>query len=60
MLGAKSKSKAAEADRLLNDPTIPLDPARIWELMEEFAQGASDPSVNLHGSGTCDLAAANT
>jgi len=27
-----------ELDRLLNDPTVPIEPARIWRLIEELAE----------------------
>ncbi len=29
--------KISEVDRLLNDPTISLDPMRIWSLLSELA-----------------------
>ncbi len=29
--------KAAELDRLLNDPEVPLDPARVWQLLAEIS-----------------------
>ena len=28
----------AELDRLLNDPDVPMEPARIWSLVVEIAQ----------------------
>jgi hypothetical protein len=29
--------KSAELDRLLNDPEVALDPARIWQLLAEIS-----------------------
>ena len=33
-----------ELNRLLNDPEIPLDPARIWSLVADLARGLPSPS----------------
>ena len=33
--------KFAELDSLLNDPNMPLSPARIWELMGEISGHAA-------------------
>lgn len=30
--------KLDEVDRLLNDPDIPIDPARIWSLLADIAE----------------------
>jgi hypothetical protein len=30
--------KLAELDRLLNDPDVPMQPARIWSLLAELAE----------------------
>ena len=27
-----------ELDRLLNDPTVPMEPAKVWSLLAEIAQ----------------------
>ena len=27
-----------ELDRLLNDPTVPIEPAKVWSLLAEIAQ----------------------
>jgi hypothetical protein len=41
--------KLEELDRLLNDPTVPMVPDRIWALLADIARhdgralGASDP-----------------
>jgi len=49
--------KLDELDRLLNDPDVPMQPARVWSLLAEIAQrdlalargaqatGAESPSV---------------
>ena len=36
-------SKVSELDRLLNDPDVSLEPARVWSLLAEVSQfeGAS-------------------
>ncbi len=30
--------KLDELDRLLNDPDVPIEPARVWSLLAEIAQ----------------------
>jgi hypothetical protein len=40
-------AKVNEVDRLLNDPTVSLDPMRIWSLLSELA-GATAFDVALH------------
>ena len=30
--------KLHELDRLLNDPDVPIEPARVWSLLAEIAQ----------------------
>jgi hypothetical protein len=38
--------KLDELDRLLNDPSVPMEPAKVWSLLAEIAQqdrgGAQD------------------
>lgn len=29
--------KLAELDRLLNDPEVPMEPARVWSLLAEIS-----------------------
>lgn len=29
-----------EIDRLLNDPTVPMQPARVWSLLDDLRQRA--------------------
>jgi hypothetical protein len=41
-------AKVDEVDRLLNDPTVSLDPMRIWSLLSELA-GTTAFDVGLHG-----------
>lgn len=36
MTEAEYTEKANEIERLLNDPRVPLDPTRIWSLLEEM------------------------
>lgn len=35
--------KLAELDRLLNDPEVPMQASRVWELLAELA-GEGDPA----------------
>jgi hypothetical protein len=56
MTKAEYVHKLAEVDRLLNDPDVPLEPARVWALLAEIAQrelsdaGAAQPRVGRDGS----------
>jgi hypothetical protein len=36
-------TKTDELERLLNDPDVPMDPARIWELLAELAAAGTVP-----------------
>ncbi len=38
MTEAEYTGKLAELDRLLNDPEVPMQPARVWALLAEIAQ----------------------
>jgi hypothetical protein len=38
MTEAKHARELAELDRLLNDPDVPLQSARVWALLAEIAQ----------------------
>ena len=38
MTEAEYASKLDELDRLLNDPDVPMEPARVWSLLAEIAQ----------------------
>jgi hypothetical protein len=38
MSEADDTQKLKELDQLLNDPTVPLDPSRIWVLLGEIAR----------------------
>ncbi len=31
-------TKLAELDRILNDPDVPMEPARVWALLAEIAR----------------------
>ena len=35
-------SKLDELDRLLNDPEVPMEPARVWSLLAELSD--TDPA----------------
>ncbi len=36
-----SDAKVDELDRLLNDPDVPMQAARVWELLDELAARAA-------------------
>ena len=36
--------KREELERLLNDPTVPMEPARVWSLLAEIAQADAEVS----------------
>jgi hypothetical protein len=55
-LGAKMDhayytAKTTELDDLLNDPDVPMDPARIWALLAELAKydNPSSAAIGKHG-----------
>jgi hypothetical protein len=35
---AEYARRLAELDRLLNDPDVPMEPAKVWSLLAELAQ----------------------
>jgi hypothetical protein len=37
--------KIEELDRLLNDPDVPMQPARIWALLDEVADHGRMPEA---------------
>lgn len=42
--------KLAELDRLLNDPDVPMQPARIWSLLAEVSEcDLPDAAVAVSG-----------
>jgi hypothetical protein len=47
MTEAEYASKLDELDRLLNDPDVPMEPARVWSLLAEIAQS----DLRLSGGG---------
>lgn len=34
-------TKLDELERILNDPDVPMEPARVWSLLAEIAQPAT-------------------
>ena len=46
MTGRRIRRKLDELDRLLNDPDVPMEPARVWSLLAEIAAAR-------HGRGQC-------
>ena len=42
--------KLDELDTLLNDPEVPMDPARIWSLLAELSQRERAPRPAALGS----------
>lgn len=56
MQQSEYERKLEEIDRLLNDPNVPLNPARIWLLLTEIAQhgpiaGKCRSDADLDGDG---------
>ena len=49
MTDAEYSRKLDELDRLLNDPDVPMEPARVWSLLAEIAKfdmaGSASPRV---------------
>lgn len=41
MTEADYRKKLEELERQLNDPDIPMDPARVWELLADLGDRAS-------------------
>jgi len=41
MTEAEYAKKLEELDRQLNDPDVPMDPARVWELLADMGDRAS-------------------
>ncbi len=38
MADSDEAAKLDELDRILNDPDVPMEPARVWALLAEIAQ----------------------
>ncbi len=38
MVEPDEAAKLDELDRILNDPDVPMEPARVWALLAEIAQ----------------------
>ena len=49
MTDAEYARKLDELDRLLNDPDVPMEPARVWSLLAEIAQRDGTPAVPVRG-----------
>ena len=47
MTEGRYTEKLAEVDHLINDPSMPLCPTRIWQLMEEISRHAEKTEVHL-------------
>ncbi|PZW42222.1 hypothetical protein C8P66_1188 [Humitalea rosea] len=43
MSDAERDQKIAELERLLNDPSVRMDPERIWALLAEVSGGLGGP-----------------
>lgn len=41
----ESDDRLNELDRLLNDPDVPMEAARVWELLDELAHRPDRASV---------------
>ncbi len=48
MTEAEYANALNELDRVLNDPTVPLDPTKVWELLSDLMRrnAASNPARN--------------
>lgn len=44
MLDRDYASKLDELDRLLNDPEVPMEPARVWSLLAELSDADAMPA----------------
>ena len=44
MTEAEYARKLDELDRLLNDPDVPIEPARVWSLLAEIAHAIWPPA----------------
>jgi hypothetical protein len=42
MTDAEYARRLDELDRLLNDPDVPMEPAKVWSLLAEIAQRNRD------------------
>ena len=38
------RAKLAELERLLNDPDVPMQPGRVWSLLDELMQREAVPA----------------
>lgn len=38
--------KLDELDRLLNDPDVPMEPARVWSLLAEISRHDLHPNIS--------------
>ena len=45
MTDAEYSRKLDELDRLLNDPDVPMEPAKVWSLLAEIAHRDMTSSV---------------
>jgi hypothetical protein len=47
MEDAELARKLDELDHLLNDPEVPMQPARIWSLLAEVSRPETPPATRL-------------
>ena len=47
MTDADLDLKIDELDRLLNDPEVPMEPSRVWSLLEEISERRDEPAPSL-------------
>jgi len=43
--------KLEELDRILNDPTAPMEPHRVWSLLDDISAGGSAEDRQAGGEG---------
>jgi uncharacterized protein (UPF0147 family) len=46
---AAEDSKLAELERLLNDPEVPMDARRVWQLLAELRFATHTPEKDKEG-----------
>jgi hypothetical protein len=52
MTDAECARKLDELDRLLNDPDVPMDPAKVWSVLAEVAREVDIHMRTLPGGAT--------
>jgi hypothetical protein len=56
MAAANRMNKLSELDRIVNDPNVLLDPARVWELLDELSGTPAHPPLSPVQTGAANPA----